>query len=86
MRRHSASDEQLVKDVEGVLEDSCALVKGTAVSGQTDALRNVMMLWDGICCYFEGRPKPSSWIDQLMRAAKACSAATRQSAAEDAEV
>lgn len=86
VHRHTTSDEQLVKDVEGVLEDSCALIKGTAVSGQTDAMRSTFMLWDGICCYFEGRPKPASWIDQLMKAAKVCSAEARQLAADDAEV
>lgn len=84
--RHTSSDEQLFKDVEGVLEDSCAMVRDTAPSSQAEALKDLFRLWDGICCYFEGKPKPASWIDQLMRAAKACSAEARQAAAGTAEV
>ena len=70
-----------------MLEDGCAMVKGPgALVSPAEGLADALRLWDGICCYFEGKTKPASWIDQIMRAAKACSAEARQAAADAAEV
>ena len=42
----------------------------------------LLLLWDGICCYMEGRSKPAAWIDLVMRAAKKCSPEERNVAAD----
>ena len=84
-RRRSSSDEQLYKDIEGVLEGCCDMVR-TSSPSQPRALSDLFGFWDGVCCYMEGMLKPGHWVDQLMRAAKACSADTRQSAASETQV
>ena len=79
--RHASTDEQLYKDVEEVLEGCSELVSACGEAGRSNALSALLTLWDGICCYLEGRAKPATWINMLMRAAKKCNPDIRRSAA-----
>ena len=94
------ADEQLYKDVESVLGE-CFLAGLIALaqqqqqldgSGATaeplcdpDLLVPLLLLWDGICHLFAGRPKPSGWVATVLRAAKLFSAEAREAAAAAVE-
>ena len=64
------------------MEGCSDLVLACGEAGQSNALRALLILWDGICCYMEGRAKPATWVNMLMRAAKRCSPDLRSSAAD----
>ena len=87
------ADEQLFKDVEGVLEEVCrdgltALAKRQP-GGQLDhshapLLRSLLLLWDGVCQLFAGKAKPQAWVALLLRLAKLFTPDARAAAAEQA--
>jgi hypothetical protein len=84
VRRHVSTDEQLYKDIEEVLEGCCeAMAAGhPSIPSKCQALAALLLLWDGICCYMEGRSKPATWTNLVMRAAKQCSPYERSLAAD----
>ncbi|KAL4859226.1 Acyl-coenzyme A oxidase [Chlorella vulgaris] len=81
-----ATDEQLHKDIEGVLEEVfrdglTAMASGGQICDPAP-LTFLLLLWDGVCQLFSGKAKPSGWVALLVKAAKLFSAQTRVAAAE----
>ena len=83
-RRYTSTDEQLYKDIEGVLEQYCQMLKclhhDEHMWGQVGHtwLGALVELWDGVCWLFQGKAKPSNWLEQLLKAAKLFSNAQRE--------
>ena len=50
------------------------------------ALRILLEFFDGCCCYFRGRPRPSSWVSHVLKALKAFDAPTREWVAATTQV
>lgn len=92
MCRHSVTDEQLYKDIEGVLEIVCDALKHlcqvTCEEGPAsgEPLVYLLELFDGVCWYFSEKPKPGHWIALIMKIVKLYSPAARQFAADNAQV
>ncbi len=70
--RHA--DDQLHKDVEGVLEevvrDGLTALAKRSPGGQLEApalLAPLLLLWDGVCWLFSGKAKPSGWVALLLK-------------------
>ena len=82
-RRHVSTDEQLYKDIEEVLEGCSEAVAAVQATFRCLAFTTLLLLWDGICCYMEGRSKPATWIALVMRAAKKCSPEERDLSAHN---
>jgi hypothetical protein len=87
-----AADEQLFKDIEGVLEEVvrdgvAALAKREAGGQLADhrAVASLLLLWDGVCKLFAGKAKPSGWVALLMKTAKLFSPDAREAAAAAVE-
>ena len=83
------TDEQLYKDIEGVLEQSCDMFKrqhqqAKQLIGQSEQLSCMLEYWDGICHMYTGKAKPSHWIAQLLKALKFFTCEARASAASNA--
>lgn len=85
------TDEQLYKDIEGTLEQTCDMFKWQHQQSQqpihhTQQLSCLFECWDGICHMYMHEAKPSHWISQLLKTLKwftpeartnaACNAAT----------
>lgn len=49
-------------------------------------LTYLLELWDGVCHCWRSQPKPSSWIDQIIKVSKQFTPECRQASAESAEV
>lgn len=87
------ADDQLFKDIEGVLEEVCrdgltALAKRQP-GGQLDQPHahlfcSLLLLWDGVCQLFAGKAKPQAWVALLLRLAKLFTPDARAAAAEEA--
>ena len=45
----------------------------------------LLLLWDGICHLFAGRPKPSGWVAMVLKGAKLFSTEAREAAAAAVE-
>lgn len=89
--RFGKVDEQLHKDLEGVFEMACEIVKYLAQRAPEQGLPGevlvpVLELWDGVCWYWSGRSKPGSWLSALLKTARLFSAAARSEAASTAQV
>lgn len=84
-----AADEQLFKDIEGVLEEVfrdglTALAKrqpGGQLAGPA-LFASLLRLWDGVCCLFGGKAKPQAWVALLLRLAKILSPEARAAGAD----
>ena len=83
-----AADDQLFKDVEGVLEEVfrdglTALAKRTPGAPLADPrlFQPLLQLWDGVCHLYSGRAKPQAWVALLLRLAKLFSPEARAAAA-----
>jgi len=55
-----STDEQLYKDIEGVLEQSCDMFRWRHPQAkqpitQTDQLTSLLEFWDGICHLYTGK-------------------------------
>ena len=80
-------DEELYKDVEGGLEYAAgalaALAKqrGGVPLDDPALLAPLLLFWDGTCLLFAGRAKPSGWVAQMLKAAKAFTPQARAAAA-----
>ena len=89
--RHATVDEQLYKDVDGVLEMIADAFKHyqQSIDGEEveehGLLVSILELLDGICCYFCQKPKPTAWVNRFLKIAKAFSPAARESAALKAQ-
>ena len=91
MCRYMTTDEQLYKDLEGVLEQSFDMFKWRHQQSkqpltQTQQLMSVLELWDGICHLYTGKTKPGHWISQLLKALKLFTPEARRQAANHAEI
>ncbi|KAK9809438.1 hypothetical protein WJX73_007335 [Symbiochloris irregularis] len=92
--RYQTHDEQLHKDIEGVLElatSTLALYAQHQHSQEGSSLQpswlTVMLeLLDGVCWLLKGRTKPSHWVSCVLKAAKLYEGPVRGRAAQDAEV
>ena len=83
------ADEQLYKDIEGVLEQSCDMFKwqyqqSQQLINQSPQLSCLFECWDGICYMHNHQAKPSHWISQLLKALKLFTPEARASAASNA--
>lgn len=83
------TDEQLYKDIEGVLEQSCDMFKWQYQHSQqpicqTQQLSCLFECWDGICHMYMDKAKPSHWIAQLLKALKWFTPDARATAASNA--
>lgn len=90
-RFQPASDDQLYKDVEGVLDEAVkdsllALAKHQPGALLADAalLQPLLQLWDGICHLYSGRAKPAAWVALLLRCCKLFAPEARAAAADAA--
>lgn len=89
--RYTTTDEQLYKDLEGVLEQACDMlawqrqIKKGLIS-DAKHLTPLLEYWDGICCLFAGRTKPAHWVTRLLKAARLFSVDARTQAAKQAVV
>ena len=88
--RYTTTDEQLYKDIEGVLEQSCDMFKwqhqqSQQLIGHTQQLISMLEFWDGICHMYTGRAKPSHWIAHVLKALKLFTVEARASAASNAD-
>ena len=70
-----STDEQLYKDVEGVLEQSCDMfrwrhqhLKQAVI--QPDQLTGLFEFWDGVCHLYIGKAKPTHWVARLLKCLK----------------
>lgn len=84
------TDEQLYKDIEGVLEQSCDMFKwqhqhSKQLISQTQQLTCLLEFWDGVCHMYTGKAKPSHWIAILLKVLKWFTVEARGSAASIAE-
>ena len=84
------TDEQLYKDIEGVLEQSCDMFKwqhqqSQQLIGHTQQLTCMLEYWDGICHMYTGKAKPSHWIAQVLKTLKLFTVEARASAASNAD-
>ena len=84
--RHMTTDEQLYKDIEGVLEQSCDMFKWQYQQSQqpicqSQQLSCLFECWDGICHMYMNEAKPSHWVVQLLKALKWFTPEARASAA-----
>ena len=91
--RYTAVDEQLHKDVEGVLEMVYRVLEylhkrqpGGGEVPDPSLLVPLLEFWDGICWCWSGKPKPSAWVGLLMKTAKMFSQEARQQAVATAVV
>lgn len=89
--RFMSTDEQLYKDIEGVLEQSCDMFKWRHQQAkqpitQTDQLTNLLEFWDGICHLYTGKAKPSHWVGHLLRTLKLFTSEARIHAAGTARI
>lgn len=71
------ADEQLFKDIEGVLEevfrDGLTALAKRQPGGQLQQpqlFASLLRLWDGVCCLYAGKAKPQAWVALLLRLAK----------------
>lgn len=85
-----STDEQLYKDLEGVLEQSFDMFKwqhqqSKQLLTQTQQLICLLELWDGVCHLYAGKTKPLHWTAQLLKALKLFTAEAREHAANHAE-
>lgn len=88
--RYMSTDEQLYKDIEGVLEQACDMFKWRHMHQKQlitrpEQLTSLLEFWDGVCHLFTGRAKPSHWVANLLRALKLFTASTREQAVSKAE-
>lgn len=86
-------DEELHKDVEGVLEMVCEVVQYLQrrenpkyVLDESSLLTPILELWDGACCCWSGKPKPGLWTGMVIRTAKLFTPEARAQAATLAQV
>ena len=84
------TDEQLYKDIEGVLEQSCDMFKWQHQQSQqliehTQQLTCMLEYWDGICHMYTGKAKPSHWIAHVLKALKWFTVEARTTAASNAD-
>lgn len=87
--RHMMTDEQLYKDIEGVLEQSCDMFKrqyqhSQQLICQSQQLSCLFECWDGICHMYMDEAKPSHWISQMLKALKWFTPEARAAAASNA--
>lgn len=83
------TDEQLYKDLEGVLEQAHDMFnwqhqQSNQLITQTQQLTNLYELWDGICHLYSGRSKPG-WVMQLLKMLKLFTREAREHAANEAQ-
>ncbi len=86
-----STDEQLYKDLEGVLEQSCDMFRWRYQQAKqpithTDQLTSLLECWDGICHLYSGKAKPSHWVADLLKTLKLFTAEARILAASAAEI
>ncbi|KAK9845929.1 hypothetical protein WJX81_006194 [Elliptochloris bilobata] len=90
--RRTATDEQLIRDVEGTLEAMASALSSLqapgAVSpgGQVQFATSLLELWDGVCSYFSGQGKPAAWVSVLLKALRLVSPDARAAASAGAQV
>ncbi|KAL0027912.1 hypothetical protein WJX79_002394 [Trebouxia sp. C0005] len=89
--RFMSTDEQLYKDLEGVLEQSCDMFRWRHQQVKqpithTNQLTSLLEFWDGICRLYTGKAKPSHWIGHLLKTLKLFTAEARIHAASTAEI
>lgn len=85
-----ATDEQLYKDLEGVLEQSCSVFKWRFQHlkqpiTQPEQLVSLLEFWDGVCHLYSGKAKPSHWTAQLLKTMKWFTPEARIQAANKAD-
>ena len=83
------TDEQLYKDIEGVLEQSCDMLRwqhqhAGHLNGDPQHLACMFEFWDGVCHLYTGKTKPSHWVSQLLKASKLFLPEARANAARKA--
>lgn len=95
VRRFTPQDEQLYRDVEGLIELLCntlsALTKhqkqqGHSLPEQPAYLAALLQLFDAACWFLKGRSKPANWVSCLFKVAKLFSTESRTSAAASCQV
>lgn len=88
MRRFQTHDEQLHKDVEGVIELATSTLSLYAKQRTPPHawLTAMLELFDACCWFLKGRAKPSNWVACVLKAAKLFDGPTRGRAAADAQV
>lgn len=93
--RYQTHDEQLHKDIEGVLElsaNSLSLYAKQQHSQEQQRplqqkwLTAMLELFDGVCWLLKGRAKPAHWVTCVVKAAKLYSGPERGQAAQAAQV
>lgn len=93
--RFTPQDEQLYRDVEGLIELLCntlsALTKqqkqqGHSLPEQPAYLAALLQLFDAACWFLKGRSKPANWVSCLFKVAKLFSTESRTSAAASCQV
>ena len=89
--RFMSTDEQLYKDLEGVLEQSCDMFRWRHQQSkqpitQTDQLTSLLEFWDGICHLYTSKAKASHWVGHLLKTLKLFTAEARKDAASAAEI
>lgn len=87
--RYATTDEQLYKDLEGVLEQACDMLAWQREAQQdliTDSKHLVCLLeyWDGICYLFAGKSKPAHWVTRVLKAVRLFTVDARTQAATQA--
>ncbi|KAI7841369.1 hypothetical protein COHA_004987 [Chlorella ohadii] len=88
-RFQPATDEQLFKDVEGMLDevfkDGLTALAKRQPGGQLHQLHlfaALLRLWDGVCGLYAGKAKPQAWVALLLRLAKLFSPEARSTGAD----
>ena len=85
-----STDEQLYKDIEEVLEQSCDMFRWRHQQlkqpiTQTEQLASLLEFWDGVCHLFAGKAKPSHWVSHLFKTLKLFTSEARVQAAVQAD-
>lgn len=92
VHRHMTVDEQLYKDIEGVLEMMCDAIKnlheqnGGKELENSDFLKHLFEFLDGISWYFSGKSRPTKWIGLVLKTVKLFSSECRAESASKANV
>ena len=89
--RYMSTDEQLYKDIEGVLEQACDMFKWRhqhykQLITQPEQLTCLLEFWDGVCHLYTGKAKPSHWVANLLKTLKLFTPFAREQAVSKADI